>query len=241
MSIQKRVSIWIGFDPREAAAFAVTKHSVVRHLITPVPVRGIVLSQLRDAGLYYRPTSQREGRIWDDISGAPCATEFSISRFLVKELAGTGWAIFMDSDMMVRSNLERLFKDLDPKKAVMCVKHDHQPAEGIKMDGQVQTRYSRKNWTSFMAINCQHPANKALTVELINTVPGRDLHAFCWLADDDIGELDVSWNWLVGHSDPEVIPDNVHFTEGIPCMPGYENCAYADEWRAELEDWAASR
>lgn len=232
-------AFYIGFDPREACAFAVTKHSILRHLITPVPVHGLVLSNLRARGLYSRPTSLKEGRLWDDISGAPMATEFAISRFLSPILAGGGWAIFMDSDMLVRSNLEELFKLLDPSKAVMVVKHNFQPTDGVKMDGQVQTRYSRKNWSSVCAFNCDHPANQALTVELINTVPGRDLHAFCWLEDKDIGELDASWNWLVGHSNEEIDPDIVHFTDGIPTMQGYEECAFSDEWRAALANWAA--
>jgi len=34
-------------------------------------------------------------------------------------------------------------------------------------------------------------------------------------------------------------PAIVHFTDGIPTMAGYEDCAFADEWRAELERWAA--
>lgn len=232
-------AFYIGFDPREAAAFAVTKYSLNRHLITPVPVRGLVLSTLRAKGLYTRPTSVREGRLWDDISGAPMATEFAISRFLCPHLAGSGWAIFMDCDMLIRSNVEQLFKLLDPSKAVMVVKHNFQPTEGIKMDGQIQTKYSRKNWSSVCAFNASHPANSALTVEMVNSLPGRELHAFCWLKDEDIGELDASWNWLVGHSSQEIDPDVVHFTDGIPTMSGYEDCAFSDEWRAALESWAA--
>ncbi len=167
------------------------------------------------------------------------ATEFAISRFLCPHLAGSGWAIFMDCDMLVRSNVEQLFKLLDPSKAVMVVKHNFQPPEGIKMDGQLQLRYARKNWSSVCAFNASHPANAALTVEMVNTLPGRELHAFSWLEDKDIGELDCSWNWLVGHSNPEVEPDICHFTDGLPTMSGYEDCAFADEWRAELELWAA--
>jgi hypothetical protein len=74
---------------------------------------------------------------------------------------------------------------------------------------------------------------------MINTVPGRDLHAFKWLADEEIGELLPEWNYLIGHTVlPEgVDPKLVHFTEGIPSMPGYENAPYADEWRYELEAW----
>ncbi|TIV65183.1 MAG: hypothetical protein E5V86_12830 [Mesorhizobium sp.] len=238
MSLPK-LSIWIGFDPREADAYAVCRHSINRHLIAPIPVRPVTLTDLRNGGLYTRPTGHRDGRLWDEISQAPMATEFACSRFLVPRLAKSGWALFMDCDMLVRADLQKLFALADPSKAVMVVKHDHRPRETVKMDGQAQTRYSRKNWSSVILWNVDHPAHAALTTELVNSVPGRDLHRFCWLDDAEIGALEVKWNWLVGHSDPEVNPSIVHFTDGIPSMPGYEDCAYADEWRAELERWAA--
>lgn len=231
-------SVWIGFDPREAAAFAVARHSLMRRTNLPIPIRGLVLADLRARGLYTRPTSFREGRMWDDISEAAMSTEHANARFLVPQLAGSGWSIFMDGDVLVRSDVFNLFDQCDPEKAVMVVKHNYAPPEGIKMDGQMQSRYARKNWSSVIAFNCEHPANKALTVELVNTVPGRDLHRFCWLEDNDIGELDASWNWLVGHSDPEIDPDIVHFTEGLPNMTGYEDSDFADEWWAELNRWA---
>jgi len=234
----RKQSVWIGFDPRETAAFAVARHSLLRCVRTPVPVRGLVLADLRARGLYNRPTSMRDGRLWDDISGAPMSTEFAISRFLVPHLAESGWAIFMDSDMLIRSDLFRLFDACQSDKAVMVVKHNYVPRETTKMDGQAQTQYPRKNWSSVIAFNCDHVANKALTVDLINTLPGRDLHRFCWLDDGEIGELDQSWNWLVGHSDTDIVPDIVHFTEGLPNMSGYEDSEYADEWWAELTRWA---
>lgn len=237
--MSKKLSIWIGFDPRETDAFAVARQSARRNLNIPVPIRGVVLTDLRTGGLYTRPTSRRDGRLWDDISEAPMATEFACSRFLVPTLAKSGWALFMDCDMLVRKNLDRLFRLADPTKAVMVVKHNHQPPEGVKMDGQAQLRYSRKNWSSVVLWNCDHPANKTLTVEMINSIPGRDLHRFCWLDDDLIGELNVEWNWLVGHSDPSVDPSIVHFTDGIPSMEGYADCAFADEWKEELGRWAA--
>src|SRR3954469_25262843 len=95
-----RQSIWIGFDPREADAFAVARNSIRRHIISPVPARGVVLADLRQRGLYTRPTSRKDGRLWDEISEAPMATEFACSRFLVPHLAGSGWALFMDCDML---------------------------------------------------------------------------------------------------------------------------------------------
>jgi hypothetical protein len=232
-------SVWIGWDAREASAFAVCRHSLRRRTLTPIPVHGLVLSDLRAKGLYSRPTSRRDGKLWDDISGAPMATEFAVSRFLVKRLARSGWALFMDCDMLVRASVERLFDACDSTKAIMCVKHVHEPPEGEKMDGQAQLRYARKNWSSVMAINCDHPANRVLTVEMVNSLPGRDLHRFSWLEDDLIGELDPAWNYLVGHSSPKINPKIVHFTEGGPWFPGYESVEYGDEWTAELNRWAA--
>jgi len=241
-------SVWIGWDPREAAAFAVARNSLHRNqAVRFTKVFGLMLSKLRADGLYTRPTSQRGNQLWDDISDAPMATEFACSRFLVPYLAGLKskppknprWAVFMDCDMLIRTDIQNLFDACEWSKAVMVVKHDHNPDAKVKMDGQMQTRYARKNWSSVCAFNIDHPSNAALTPEFVNKVPGRDLHGFCWLDDDEIGELDPGWNHLVGHSKPNPNPNIVHFTDGIPSMPGYENCEFADEWLAELERWAA--
>jgi hypothetical protein len=233
-------TIYIGYDPRERAAYGVAQSSLQRRLSTSIPIHALALGDVINRGLYTRPTEVREGRLWDVISGAWMSTEHANARFLAPALAKTGWALFMDGDMLVRSDVAEVFEDLDPAKAVYCVKHRHEPEAGPKMDGQVQQPYARKNWTSFMLLNCDHPANRALTPDLINTAPGRDMHRFCWLESEDlIGELDPAWNWLVGHSDPAIEPKVVHFTDGVPDMPGYENVPYADEWRAELRRMAA--
>lgn len=237
-------SIYIGFDPREAAAFAVARYSIRRHLTQPIPIRGLVLNDLIAKGLYRRPIEFRHVAadkpiMWDVLSNAPMSTQHANARFLVHHLAGTGWALFMDGDMLVRGNLARVFEGLDNSKALYCVHHKHITESTVKMDGQVQTKYARKNWSSFMLINCDHEANKSLTVDAINMLPGRDLHRFCWLDDSEIGELDQKWNFLVGHSDPSIDPVVVHHTTGTPDMPGYENVAYADDWRAELARWAS--
>jgi hypothetical protein len=234
-------SIFVGYDPREAEAFGVCRHSL-RKYAAGIPIYALSLEDLREMGLYTRPMSKRDNRLWDDISEAPCATEFAISRFLTPEMAGHGLALFMDCDILARADLDNLFWQArcDASKAVWCVKHVHEPPPGLKMDGQEQTRYARKNWSSVMLFNCDHPANKMLTVDLVNKVPGRDLHRFCWLADEEIGELNPKWNWLVGHSDPDIDPALVHFTEGTPNMPGYEDCAYASDWRAMRASWLRS-
>jgi hypothetical protein len=109
------------------------------------------------------------------------------------------------------------------------------------MDGQLQTRYARKNWSSFIIFNCEHEANKVLTPEMVNVLPGRDLHRLCWLEDELIGALDPAWNYLVGHSDPAIVPKCIHWTSGVPDMIGHENTEYADDWRQARDDWAAGQ
>ncbi len=222
-------SVWIGYDSRMPIAFAVAKYSLRRYE-KYVPVHGLVLDDLQRRRLYCRPTEKRNHQMWDVLSAAPMSTEFSISRFLVPYLAGTGMAMFCDSDVMFLSSVSRLFELADSGKAVYCVKHEHIPTEQTKMDGQIQTKYARKNWSSVMLFDCDHPSNQRLTLEMVNTLPGRDLHAFCWLDDDEIGELPLEWNYLIGHSVAQEAPKLVHFTAGLPDMPGHENEPYADLW-----------
>lgn len=238
-------SIYIGWDPREAAAFAVARSTCRYHLSSPIPIHGLVLSKLRTMGLYRREMTWHHSAadrpiMWDVISNAAQSTEHANSRFLVPHLAAFGWALFCDGDMLFRANVARLFDNLDPRFAVYCVKHNFNPVDGVKMDGQAQQQYARKNWSSFMVFNCDHTSNKCLirSTEMANTLPGRDLHRFCWLQDHEIGELDPAWNFLVGHSDPAIDPKVVHFTSGCPDMPGYENVPFADDWRKARDSWA---
>lgn len=235
---------FMGYDTKESEAFAVALHSVraqERHNRFPshgyFPVTALHLPTLRDAGLYTRPTSVRDGRLFDDISDAYMSTEHANSRFLVPTLAETGWALFTDCDIIARRPITGILEQAILKYAVMVVKHDYAPTQATKMNGQLQQLYARKNWSSVMLFNCDHPSNKRLTVDMVNTLPGRDLHRFCWLEDHEIGQLSPDWNWLVGHSDPAVTPSIVHYTEGLPSMAGYEDCAFAEEWRDARRDW----
>jgi hypothetical protein len=231
--------IFIGFDQREAAAFFVCRSSIERRLTQPIRIRGLILDDLRARGLYTRPTERRDGELWDVMSGAPMSTEFACSRFFIPHLQDSGWALFMDCDMLARVSFARLFEQAKEQYAVMVVKHQYEPSEIKKMDGQTQTRYARKNWSSFVLWNLDHPAHKRLTLEILNTWPGRDLHAFKWLEDDQIGELPQEWNHLVNVSKGQQEPNCVHWTLGGPWFPGHEHEPYADEWRHELHACAA--
>lgn len=232
-------SIFIGFEPREADAFAVCRNSLRG---TNIPIHAIILSDLVEEGLYWRDTQRRDGQLWDAISDAPMATQFAISRFLTpvlaKQMGYKGWALFCDCDFLFNADVNELFDQVDDRYAVMCVKHDYAVKDQVKMDNQLNPAYRRKNWSSLMMFNLDHPANDALDVDLVNTVPGRDLHAFCWLDDAMIGEIDRSWNYLAGVYPWTAEPKAVHFTMGVPSMPGYENSDYADGYWEELSAWA---
>lgn len=235
--------IFIGFDPRWVHAYAVTRASIQR-FNRKIVIHPLILDELRRLGWYRRETHFHGDQLFDQISQHPMATEFAISRFLVPLIQKEGMALFMDSDMMLRCDIAEAFKiaERNPQYAVMCVKHDYKPDNTTKMNGQAQSQYNRKNWSSFMIFNCDHPSNREkLTLEMVNGLPGRDLHRFCWLDDSEIGALDPEWNYLVGHTDRSVRPKNVHFTEGVPTMRGCENCEYADEWRCLLYDWAEDK
>jgi hypothetical protein len=68
----------------------------------------------------------------------------------------------------------------------------------------------------------------------VNTATAMELHRFKWLKDDEIGELDVRWNWLVGeYSNPPNDVKNVHWTVGGPYFYEYKDADFSDEWFSE--------
>ena len=247
--MQHFLSVYIGFDHRETNAYLTLRHTLRKHIrIHPIRITPLILPVLQKQGLYTRPMSWKQTAEdplrWDDLSDSNMSTEFSNSRFLTyhleknTKLKTSHWAIFADCDILCRGDLFQLNEELDQKYAVMCVQHDYVPSSTVKMDGQIQYQYARKNWSSMIAFNMGHPSNEGLTLELINSVPGRDLHRFCWLQDHEIGALRNRWNYLVNtpNQSKEEEPIFVHFTNGTPEMRGHEDCEYAEEWFAAREE-----
>jgi hypothetical protein len=229
-------SVYIGFDRREPEATEVARASLLATSSIPLNIQELREEKLRAKNLYGRPFTTEGNQRIDTRDGKPFSTDFSFTRFLVPALQEyKGWALCTDSDFLFRTDIKDLFDLADDKYAVMCVQHDHRPKENIKMDGQRQELYFRKNWSSMILWNCSHPANAKLTVEMVNNSPGSFLHAFKWLEDEQIGALPEGWNWLDGWSSPEIDPEIVHMTRGIPTMKGYEDIPYADEWRSYLK------
>jgi lipopolysaccharide biosynthesis glycosyltransferase len=222
--------VFVGYDSREDVAFRVCESSLRHRSSIALDVRPIMQSKLRTQGLYWR-------------SKDPLAsTEFTYTRFLTPYLAGyQGWALFCDCDFLWLADVAELLALADPAKAVMCVHHDHRPTETTKMDGAVQTTYPRKNWSSLMLFNCGHPMTRSLTPEVVNTASGAYLHRMQWAADEAVGELPATWNWLEG-SMPKPdggTPAVVHFTRGGPWFENWQHVDYADLWLAERAALAA--
>lgn len=232
-------SIFMGWDSRESLAYRVAKYSIIRRATEDVNI--LPVSHGHEL-IVDRPIEMRGRQLWCPISQAPMATEFSIARFIVpfvhREMSGQlySWTLFIDCDVLCRSNIIELFELADDRYAVMVVKHDQDPRETIKMDGMAQTRYARKNWSSVVLWNTAHPANDRLTLKDILERPGRDLHRFFWLRDEEIGELPGEWNYLVGVEQDSKFTNAkmIHYTLGTPNMPGYETCVGSGLWRDEL-------
>lgn len=221
--MENSLDIYIGWDSREPIAYEVAKASIEKNASIPTRVIPIKLQELVARRVYVREI--------DPLA----STEFTYSRFFTPWLAGfKGWALFCDCDFLFFGDVADLLKYRDPSKAVACVHHDYTPKEGIKMDGKVQTTYPRKNWSSFMLFNCQHPSTRQLTPELINRESGAYLHRMQWAKDEEIGEIPISWNWLEGWNEkPEHgQPDAVHFTSGGPWFKDWQDVDYATEWKA---------
>lgn len=235
-------SVWIGYDEREALSWLVARSSIRTY--SDVRIEPIILKDLVGRGLYTRETRMVGPRLFDVVSDSPMSTEFANSRFFVPWLVKRnipvgpfGWHMFIDSDILCRADVGELFSIVEahPEKALYCVPHQHNVTDfEPKKVGQVQLNYARKNWSSMMLFNVDHPSNKALTLEMLNTLPGRDLHAFCWLKDEEIGYVHGTWNWLVDVSPPNPDPAIVHFTNGGPWLDEYKDVPFADEWRAAL-------
>jgi lipopolysaccharide biosynthesis glycosyltransferase len=221
------VKVFVGHDTREQAAFDVAESSLRAHR-WDAEVIALRLDRLASSGLLRRSMDAR-GQLYDLPSNAPCSTEFAISRFLVPILCQSGWALFVDCDVVFLGDVAELFALADPSKAVMVVKHD-QHGGGLKMDGQVQTHYGRKNWSSVCLWNTDHPANHRLSLQDVNERPGRDLHRFYWLADSEIGDLPCAWNWLVNVEPMPAQPKIAHFTQGGPWLPTWHGAEHDEIW-----------
>ena len=209
------IPIFIGYDSKVKIAYHVLAESILRNSSTPVTISPINLNNLKN--IYTRKQ--------DPLA----STEFSFSRFLVPHLMNyNGWAIFMDSDMVMLSDITKLWNLRNEDYVIQVCKHEYIPKSKNKFLGNPQTVFAKKNWSSLMLMNCSKC--KTLTPEYVNTKSGLELHQFKWLDENLIGELPLEWNWLVGEYSYKKDVHNIHFTEGGPYFKEYKNTEYADKW-----------
>ena len=225
-------NVYIGYDSKEDIAYRVCKYSILKRSGSNVKITSLKLHELVAKNLYKR-----------DIDPL-ASTEFTYSRFLVPALNNyNGWAIFCDCDFIFFEDISNILTDIDQSKAVYCVQHDYTPKEKHKMDGQKQTIYPRKNWSSLILFNCSHSSNKRLSVDLVNSETGSFLHQFKWLKDSEIGSLDERWNWLEGwtskHNNKK--PFAVHYTRGGPWFEEWQDVEFANEWIEERDDYLKNK
>ena len=210
------IRVFIGYDDNEKVAFSTLSHSLLKHATQPIAITPIRLQNIKDVFVRERLPIQ--------------STEFAFSRFLVPYLCNySGHAIFMDCDMLSRSDISALWRQRTTKYAVQCVQHDYTPTSTVKFLNQPQTPYPKKNWSSMMLFN--NAKCTALTPDYVNSATGLELHQFKWLENEElIGKIDEEWNWLVGEYEHNVNAKLVHYTEGGPYFKKYKNCDYAEEW-----------
>ena len=202
--------IFIGWDSREAECADILAYSLRKHASIPLDIRYLKNGELNLS----RPLDPLQ------------STEFTYTRFLVPWLCNyEGTAVFMDCDMLALGDIKQL-ADLDMSgRALRVVKHDYRPTATTKMDGQVQTVYPRKNWSSLMLID--YARLQLWTKEVVETQSGAYLHRFQDIDDELIGEIPKTWNtldWMDEHT------KLIHYTSGGPWFEECKDHPYGQIW-----------
>ena len=213
----ERVNLVVGFDQREAIAYHVFCQSVLDK--STLPVQFLPLNPRAIAEYTER---HKDG-----------SNVFIYTRFLTPYLMDyRGWAIFADGDMICNADIAELWALRDPSKAVLVVKHDYKTKAQTKYLGNKNENYPRKNWSSVILWNCEHPDNRQLTPAFVESKDGAFLHRFKWLEDDQIGEIPKEWNWLAIEYEPKADAKLIHYTLGTPCFRDYSSSEMSDKWHS---------
>lgn len=231
--------IYIGVDAIDRIAYQVLEQSILDNATVEVQLHPIRDWEVRQRlGYRRRFLVNRSGQKTDQLNQEHHSTEFTFTRFLTPiihtQMKRFGPALFLDPDMMCRTCIGELFQLANATYDVQVVQHTHSPREESKIIGVVQQTYARKNWSSLMLF--PNPARCALTVQDVNSRSRNWLHQFKWA--HSVGSLPVPWNWLAGYNETPVgqsEPFNVHYTEGTPDLPGYEDSPFAKEFFAYAE------
>jgi hypothetical protein len=215
------LDLFCGFDQREAPGYHVFCASVLHRASIPVS-----FTPLHSGGM------------------AQGSNAFTMSRFMVPWLKDyKGRAVFADaSDMVCLEDVRKLQDIVDAMpsdKSVLVVPHSYKTKNRVKYVGtpmeSPNTDYPRKNWASFMVINCEHPAWRDARPENLIAVHMGHFLELSHLPDESIGRLDNRWNVLVDEDQEIHRAAILHWTAGIPAFDYYKDAPCAEIWRRE---WA---
>ena len=213
--MSEKINIVVGFDQREAVAYHAFTQSVIEKSSLPVSFIPLAINSLYE----YKETHNDR------------SNDFVYSRFLTPFLNDfRGWAIFADGDMICKADIKELWDLRDDTKAVLVVKHNYQTKSFKKYLGNINENYPKKNWSSLILWNCEHPKHKILTPEYIAKQTGKYLHRFSWLNDHDIGEIPKEWNWLAIEYPVNLEAKLIHYTLGTPCFKDFRETDMATKW-----------
>lgn len=224
--------MFIGFDSKQKTASKVCEYSIQKNSKTHVEIFHLDTNKLREDNIYFRP------------DGDPSSTEFTYSRFLVPYLSDyKGYSIFVDSDFLFLDDIQKVFNlalmDFDRKKrAAYCVKHlEYKPKTDTKFYGKPQLTFPKKNWSSLILFNNEHPSCKNLSPLTIANKSPQWLHRFEWLNENEgeLSNIPITWNWLVGEYNNKVNPSALHFTNGGPFNEVYGQ-DYEEIWNDYLNE-----
>jgi hypothetical protein len=215
--------IFIGHNDKMPMISDVFAYSIKKYASKPVDIHLLKLSELN----FNRP--------WEKYQTTP----FSFSRFLVPFLCEyNGLALFADDDFLCLPgcDINELFNFDMTNYALRVVKHNHVPTAVTKMDGQPQTVYPRKNWSSLMLMRCD--LLKCWTKEAVETQSGSWLHQFKSISDELIGDLPSTWNKL-----DAIEPDTkmVHYTSGVPAFSACADRPFSLQWYKAYYDMMNNR
>ena len=215
------LNIFVGFDQKEAIAYHTFVQSIIEKSSIPISITPLAENNLDEYSEKHTDGTNK----------------FTYSRFLVPYLMNfKGWAIFADGDMVCLSDIKILKSFFDPKIALSVVKHDYKTKYKTKYFGQKNEDYPRKNWSSVIIWNCEHPKNKILTPSFISQKEGSFLHRFKWLEDKEIGNLPKTWNWLAMEYEVRNKLDLIHYTLGTPCFKEYSNKDLSKYWKKSFNN-----
>jgi len=211
----KNLNIFICYDPKEAVVYHTCFQSILENTKCMTSITPLHLDMLSN----YKETHT---------DGSNC---FIYSRFLIPYLTGfKGKALFIDGDMIIKDDLQNLFDLFDSNFAVQVVKHNYKTKFLTKYLGSKNEDYPKKNWSSVILFNCEHPKHKILTPSFIEKTQGSFLHRFSWLNEKEVGALPKNWNFLVKEYPYENDVSLLHYTVGSPCFSDYNNGLEAKLW-----------